>query len=1152
MPEESYAEFARGLVGRFAERVVGADRTSARLVNVRPSDHILGGFITAMARPESDGETPLDELPQDSDYEQTAIGFAWLATRDELAAVTASYRLRLTTYVRALPTFEEQSKFGAWRRKGAPGAPGPADASELEMVLIPVWTRVQLPELTMSVSMHDVVAAGKVRLSLRSEIDLGWNSAVELIEGRFPGSKDITIEKQEFIASNYESWCKSLVRPEGRRDWDVHLDIRVTAVPLQPGAVRVSARLINRTPPAATAQKAFFDSNLYAVDLTVTVPERAHRNGRFQAIEDSYRYDLDLPAVGLNCHTRTRRAAGDIIIETETVARHEAHRLEPRVWPGADPSFDSLSKNPAPALRAILSAMETYEQTEWREVVERLPATQKPEAERDRERFRRDEIDAFRAGLALLEDPRYPMVRTAFALMNRAMGALGRGTGLPTEKQAKRRTYTEWRLFQIVFIVCQLPGLAAREHAELTLPTDSAVEVLWFAAGGGKTEAFLGLVIWQAFFDRLRGKHLGVTAMVRFPLRLLAFQQLQRLARAVAVADAIRDNEGLGGERFSLGYYVGSTQTPNSIDDELHQRLQKERGDQTYKMLSECPYCGAGVRIQYEAPLRRIEHWCESAHCSGGPRPLPIFIVDRDVERFLPTVVVATVDKLAQFGQQQRFGNLLGRISVVCSRHGASFSDVEGKACSAAKALRDGPLEADVRCEGSEVSTGPFYDLGPALLVQDELHLLSEELGTFDAHYETAVAEASRSLGLQPWKIIAATATIADFQQQAKQLYLRSARQFPAPGPSAFESFYFAADRRKLGRIFVGVLGVGRKHTPAVTRALSLLYQELETARQLATADPAAACDRYGMAVLSREDFMAVLFYYELALTYVLTRRGSDQVAEAIEERVKRELTGLFPDAGELRIDTFNGSVAMGAMIDAMRAIENADILAAPSSRVRGLVTTNIISHGVDVERFNLIVFAGFTRLVAEYIQASARVGRRFPGISVLVITPQSERDRSIYGRFAKFHEYLDRLVDPAAVNRWPTGALERTARGLVAGYFMTVAAAKLDRRLESLDRVLRAMGTRGSEAISEDALVAWMGRALGAAERPGYMDAVDTVTRRLFAVIVNGKPAAGALDNLLSVRLHSMRSLRDVDDPAEVVVEAASDAAIMRAFQRA
>src|SRR5207237_8032820 len=136
------------------------------------------------------------------------------------------------------------------------------------------------------------------------------------------------------------------------------------------------------------------------------------------------------------------------------------------------------------------------------------------------------------------------------------------------------------------------------------------------------------------------------------------------------------------------------------------------------------------------------------------------------------------------------------------------------------------------------------------------------------------------------------------------------------------------------------------------------------------------------------------------------------------------------PRVGDLRIETFNGGVDMSTMIETMRAIDRASPTDDPADRTRGLVTTNIIGHGVDVDRFNVIVFAGFTRLVAEYIQASARVGRRFPGISIFVPTPQSERDRSVFDRFAKFHQYLDRLVDPAAVTRWPAAAMRRTLPG--------------------------------------------------------------------------------------------------------------------------
>src|SRR6185437_3019277 len=90
-------------------------------------------------------------------------------------------------------------------------------------------------------------------------------------------------------------------------------------------------------------------------------------------------------------------------------------------------------------------------------------------------------------------------------------------------------------------------------------------------------------------------------------------------------------------------------------------------------------------------------------------------------------------------------------------------------------------------CLGYPVEYGPFHDPGPALLIQDELHLLSEELGTFDAHYETAAMHISRSFGYQPWKVIGATATIEDYGQQCWQLYLHPARRFPGPGPEAYD-----------------------------------------------------------------------------------------------------------------------------------------------------------------------------------------------------------------------------------------------------------------------------------------------------------------------------------------------------------------------------
>lgn len=95
LTDADYNGFARSLVERVAQRAKGLDDESQRLVGVRPSDHILVGFLTpggtqseatkaadsAMVTERSDGlaekraeELLAEDLPQDSAYEQTGVG----------------------------------------------------------------------------------------------------------------------------------------------------------------------------------------------------------------------------------------------------------------------------------------------------------------------------------------------------------------------------------------------------------------------------------------------------------------------------------------------------------------------------------------------------------------------------------------------------------------------------------------------------------------------------------------------------------------------------------------------------------------------------------------------------------------------------------------------------------------------------------------------------------------------------------------------------------------------------------------------------------------------------------------------------------------------------------------------------------------------
>ena len=193
----------------------------------------------------------------------------------------------------------------------------------------------------------------------------------------------------------------------------------------------------------------------------------------------------------------------------------------------------------------------------------------------------------------------------AFQLTNKTMRSLADRADPP---------HKGWRLFQLVFLVSQLPALAWREHPPSEFrpglwgdlasadPTE-AVSVLWYPTGGGKTEAYLGLTVCCLFYDRARGKSRGTSAWCRFPLRLLTLQQTQRQLDFVAMADMIRQEGQTAelreawaaspGAPFRVGFYAGGANTPNSLsDDGLVDRL---RHDETlrkrYRLVDRCPYC---------------------------------------------------------------------------------------------------------------------------------------------------------------------------------------------------------------------------------------------------------------------------------------------------------------------------------------------------------------------------------------------------------------------------------------------------------------------------------------------------------------------------------------------------------------------------------
>ena len=585
---------------------------------------------------------------------------------------------------------------------------------------------------------------------------------------------------------------------------------------------------------------------------------------------------------------------------------------------------------------------------------------------------------------------------------------------LDTVDYRKKEGFTEdkhfWRPFQLAFMLMSINSIVNDDCNDREL-----VDLIWFPTGGGKTEAYLLLTAFTIFYRRLAhpGESGGTSVIMRYTLRLLAAQQFTRASTLICACEYIRcdcterrplyKKYPLGDDEISIGLWIGHEHTPNKNDEakkELRELTKstitnlKENKDKHNKFqVLKCPWCGTKlVRDRIEKKLvggwgyemKNNSHFimrCLQESCFFNQTDrLPVQIVDEELYLNPPTLLFGTVDKFAMLPWKKEIGNYFA-------------------------------LNSNNRT--------------PELIIQDELHLISGPLGTMVGLYESAIDYLIQSKGTKS-KIVASTATIRRAAEQCSALYDREVSQFPHPGLDAEDSFFARESKidysnNKYGRLYVGLMPSGKTKAMMEIRSAAALLQTINT---MSLSDEVK--DKY---------WTLTIYFNSLKDLGKCNTLVDDDIKDFIKRIARRLLDDRYARK-VFRADELTSRVSTTELNETLDKLEK--LVYSKKNREDKryasdvLLATNMISVGIDVARLNVMLMVGQPKLTAEYIQASSRVGRQYPGVAFTMYDGSKSRDRSHYEQFRQYHDSFYKFVEPTGATPFSRPARDRALKAVV------------------------------------------------------------------------------------------------------------------------
>ena len=601
-----------------------------------------------------------------------------------------------------------------------------------------------------------------------------------------------------------------------------------------------------------------------------------------------------------------------------------------------------------------------------------------------------------------------------------------------------------WRAFQLAFIILNLDGIFKHDDDESWEKRNNLVDLVWFPTGGGKTEAYLGLIALVILNRRLQHKESGggVSAIMRYTLRLLTLQQFQRASYLIMALELLRrwkkKEYDLGEEPITIGLWVGASSLPNSLTG-LKEEIDLLLNSKDNKIpFQKCPWCDSELQKHVNDNSNVFEKnrhnlSCENNNCSfyssirqnnDFQGSLPLNLCDESIYEHPPSLLFGTVDKFAQLAHKVR--------NQKNNRDGDSR-----------RLFGRGNWEKGKPVEGY---------LPPDLIIQDELHLLLGPLGSAVGLFETAIDQlCTQPDGTLP-KIITSTATTRNTDKQIAGLFNRKVQIFPKPGVDCDDTFfsfykrYYNEDNQEVfetKRRYMGIMPTGRSHVWMQMRlaAIMLTHRAIFECEQTELAANPITGKGYS------SDLVDAMDNYHSIISYFNSTREVGKTQSQIQTYIKKEMLKIFERSirpakmmhliythNDIKEGELTGRLSGEQVKSELDAVSNnwkPEKRFASDSEIGNIppefiAATNMISVGLDVGRFNQILINSMPRNTAEYIQASSRVARSKEGLVITIHHPFKSRDVSHFEKFIEFHEKMYSYVEPISITPFTNKAIDR------------------------------------------------------------------------------------------------------------------------------